>query len=186
MKYLLQKSRLQHLIQQRNGYLVFGCGSLILNMLLVTFLFTMIGRERVVIVPPEIHKSFWVTSNNVSPEYLSEMVLFLSSLSLNLTPNNASMQHTVLLRYVDPVYLDTLKKQLIEVEDRLKKEHMTMTFFPGDVKVDTDKLAARVSGDLQYWIGDIQPPSQHVTYLYQFRYKQGRLTLASFREVKNA
>jgi conjugal transfer pilus assembly protein TraE len=184
MKYLLQKSRLQHLIQHRNGYLTFACGSLLLNILLVMVLFCMIGRERIVVVPPDIQKSFWVTSSRVSPDYLSEMVLFLNSLSFNITPSNASMQHKILLRYVDSTIYSTLKMKLMEIEDHIKKEHITMAFYPRDVKVDTNKLAAIVTGDLQYTVGDIQLLPQQVKYQYGFRYTQGRLTLTSFPEVK--
>jgi conjugal transfer pilus assembly protein TraE len=185
MKYLLQKSRLQHLIQYRNGYLVLASGSLVLNILLVVFLFFMIGRERIVVVPPEINKAFWLTSNRVSPDYLSEMVLYLNSLSFNLTPANANMQHRVLLRYVDPSYYETVKIKFIEIEDRVKKEHITMAFYPSEPpKVDANKLIARITGDLQYTVGDIQLPPQRVTYQYGFRYTQGRLTLTSFPEVK--
>ncbi len=185
MKYLLQKSRLQHLIQNRNGYLVLASGSLILNILLVVFLFLMIDRERIIVVPPEIQKSFWLTSNRVSPDYLSEMVLFFNSLNFNITPSNANTQHRVLLRYVDPSYYETLKIKFIEIEDRVKKEHVTMAFYPSEPpKVDGKKLLARVTGDLYYTVGDIQLAPQRVTYQYGFRYTQGRLTLTSFSEVK--
>jgi len=185
MRYLLEQSRLQHLIKNRNGYLVLACGSMILNALLVVFMFFMVGRERIVIVPPEIQKSFWVTSGKVSPEYLSEMVLFLTSLSFNMTPSNAAMQHSVLLRYVDSAYYETLKMKLIDVEDQIKKEHITTSFYPGDIKVDTKKLIAEVSGDLQYTVGDTQLPPTHVTYQIRFSYKQGQLKITSFPEVKS-
>lgn len=185
MRYLLERSRMQHLIKTRNGYLVLACGSLVLNVLLVGFMFFMVGRERVVIVPPEIQKSFWVTSGRVSPEYLSEMVLFLTSLSFNMTPSNAAMQHNILLRYVDPSYYETLKVQLIEVEDQIKKEHITTSFYPNDIKVDTNKLIAEVSGDLQYTVGDTQLAPTHVSYQIKFSYKQGQLKITSFPEVKS-
>ena len=185
MRHLLEQARLQHLLKNRNGYLVLAFGSMILNIILSSFMFFMVGRERIVIVPPEIQKSFWVTSGRVSPEYLSEMVLFLTSLSFNVTPNNAETQHSVLLRYVDSAYYEKLKIKLIEVEDKIKKEHITTSFYPNEVKVDTKKLIAKVSGDLVYTVGDIQIAPAHVTYLFGFSYKQGQLRITSFPEVKN-
>lgn len=185
MKYLLQKNRIQHLIQYRNGYLTLASGSIVLNVLLVVLLFCMIGRERVVIVPPEIKKSFWLTSNHVSPEYLSEMALYLNGLSFNLTPSNASIQHHLLLRYVDPSYYEKLKTKFIEIEDKVKKEHITMAFYPSSPpQVDANKLIAQITGDLQYTVGDIHLPPKRVTYQYGFRYSQGQLMLTSFPEVK--
>jgi len=186
MRHLLQKSRLQHLIQSRNGYLILAGCSAILNVLLAIFLFFTIGHERIIVVPPEIQKSFWITSNRVSPEYLSEMALFLNSLSFNITPSNANTQHKILLRYVDSSYYEALKIKLIEVEDRLKKGHVTMTFYPSDYpKVDLNKLIVRITGDLHYNVGDIQIPPKRVIYEYKFHYTHGHLTLISYPEVKN-
>lgn len=185
MRYLLEKSRIQNLIKSRNGYLVLACGSITLNILMIIFMFFMVGRERVIIVPPDIQRSFWVTSGKVSPEYLSEMTLFLVSLGFNLTPSNVTLQHTVLLRYVDPDYYNTFKIKLIDVADKVKKEHITASFYPNDVKVDTNKLIAQVSGDLQYTVGDVHLTPEHVTYQFGFNYRQGQLKITSFPEVKN-
>ena len=185
MRFLLGRTRLQHLIKSRNGYLALACGSLVVNALLVIFMFFMVGRERIVIVPPEVPKSFWVTASRVSPEYLSEMALFLSSLSFNATPSNIVMQHNVLLRYVDSAYYEAIKSKLTEVSDKVKKEHITTSFYPGSVKVDTRRLIAELSGDMQYTIGDIQTQPTHVTYQIGFSYRQGQLRITSFPEVKN-
>lgn len=185
MRYLLGKSRLQHLVKNRNGYLALACGSLAVNVLLVIFMFFMVGRERIVIVPPEVPKSFWVTSSKVSPEYLSEMALFFSSLSFNATPSNIVMQHAVLLRYVDSGCYESIKTKLTEVADKVKKEHITTNFYPSSVKVDTKHLVAVLSGDMQYTIGDIQTAPTQVTYQIGFSYRQGQLRITSFPEVKN-
>lgn len=185
MRSLLGQTRIQELIKKRNGYLVLASTSILLNILLVILVFFTLDRERIVIVPPQIQKSFWVTSSEVSPEYLSEMVIFLTSLGFNTTPNNSSMQHNILLRYVDPSYYNSLKTKLIEIEDKIKKEHITTSFFPNDVKVDTKKLIAIVTGDLQYTIGDIQVSPANVTYKYGFSYKQGQLKITSFSEISS-
>jgi len=184
MKYLLQQTRLQHLIQHRNGYLLLASGSILLNVLLVILVFSMMGRERIVLVPPEIQKPFWVTSSKVSPEYLTEMVIFLNSLNFNVTPSNAQQQHTVLLRYVDPVYYSSVKTKLIEMEDKLKKDHGSLSFQTAHVKVDTNQLIAEVTGDLHYSIGDIQLPPQRVVFKWGFYYSQGRLRIITFPEIK--
>jgi len=91
MKHLLQYSRLQHLIQYRNGYLILASISLILNMLLVLAIFLLIGHERIVIVPSIIEKSFWVTENQVSPDYLLQMSRDFANLRLNVTASNAGI-----------------------------------------------------------------------------------------------
>ena len=55
----------------------------------------MINRERIVIVPPVINQAFWVNSQTVSPEYLSQISSFLVQLRLNMTPSSAEYQRDI-------------------------------------------------------------------------------------------
>jgi conjugal transfer pilus assembly protein TraE len=185
MKKTLQLSRLQHLLQQRNGYLVLACGSLILNILFVIYAIAMIGKERIVLVPPSISKTFWVDGSHVSNEYLSEMALFFASLRLSATQESVGMKHDILLHYVDPTLYSALKGQLIEEVERIRVSHLTMAFHPVNVQVDSNKWVARVTGDLQTTIGQDVQPSQRVSYQMTFKYDGGRLLVKAFEEVKD-
>lgn len=185
MKRMIQKSLLQYVIRHRNGYLIVALGSLILNLLLSITLMLMIGHERIILVPPSIDKTFWVSASHVSPEYLSEMSLFFSNLRFNITPTNATTQRELLLRYVQPNKYEELKTELLSEADYLVKEHISTAFFPVNVIVDSKKLVGRVTGDLQSTIGDSQLPAKRVTYQIAFNYNAGRLFVISFDEVKN-
>jgi conjugal transfer pilus assembly protein TraE len=184
MKYLLRNSRIQYLVKHRNGYMTLAVLSLISNIFLVAYLFYAKGYEKTVITPPGIAKSFWVSANQVSPEYLSEMGLFFANLRLNVTPSNAAMQRDVLLRYVNPSRYEILKTELVLEAEHLKKEHITTAFYPVDVKVDEKKLIVKISGDLQSTVGDTQLFPQRVIYQMEFTYHSGRLLINSFEEVK--
>ena len=46
----------------------------------------LIGTERTVLVPPEIRRSFWVSGDAVSREYLEEMAYWYAGMALNITP----------------------------------------------------------------------------------------------------
>lgn len=185
MKRFLQESRLQNVIRHRNGYLVLASGSIILNILFVIYLFTLVGNERVILLPPNVSKTFWVDGNHVSSDYLSEMGLFFTGLRLNATQENAALQHDILLRYVHPSLYSEMKGQLIQEEERIKTSHITMIFYPVNVQVDDKKWITRITGDLQSIIGqDMQPP-QRVTYQITFNYDAGRLLVKSFEEVKD-
>jgi len=184
MKHLLRNTRIQYLVEHRNGYLTLAVLGLLANMLLVSYLFYAKGYEKIVVSPPMIEKSFWVSANHVSPEYLSEMAIFFANLRLNVTPSNAAMQRDILLRYVTPYCYEGLKIALITEAERLKKERITTAFYPVDVRVDAKKLIARVLGDLQSTIGDSQLSPQRVMYQMEFTYNAGRLLIKSFEEVK--
>lgn len=185
MKKNIQISLLQYLIRHRNGYLTLACGSLILNLVLALALIGAIGHEKVVIVPPQIEKTFWVRGGSVAPEYLSEMSLFFINLRFNLTAANFGAQRDILLRYIDPQDYETLKIELLNEEERVKKEHITTAFLPIEVKVDVKRLIAIVTGDLLSTVGTNSLPSKRLSYQINYRYGNAKLLVKSFVEVKS-
>jgi type IV conjugative transfer system protein TraE len=184
MKHLLYKSQLQQLIERRNGYLLLALCSIILNIVLGFGIVNVMGYQKVILVPPVIERPSWVTSYHVSPEYLTGMSLYLADLLLNVTPENATMQHRLFLRYVETTSFNKFKADLILQEERLKKEHMTMSFqLSGLPQVDTSKFIARIAGDVSYQVGNIAMPTKHLVYLMTFKYYLGHLSVTSFEEV---
>lgn len=176
---------MQHLVQHRNGYLILASGSILLNIMLFFSMFIVIGRERIVIVPPVVEKPLWVTSSQVSPDYLRDMSKYFSILRLNVTASNAVSQRDDLLRFVAPEHYNDIKTELLLEADKLKKNRISTAFFPINVDVDTKKMLARVTGDMHSTVGDIHLPIQHVTYEISYRYQSGRLIITSFDEVKS-
>jgi conjugal transfer pilus assembly protein TraE len=71
-------------IAQRNRLLLVLGISGLMNILLGSSLFCVIGKERVLVVPPVISREFWIASDSVSDSYLEQMSEFFSSLVLNV------------------------------------------------------------------------------------------------------
>ena len=185
MKIQIQKSLLQYAISRRNGYLTIACGSLLLNALLSIGMISMIGHEKIILVPPKIAQSFWVSHNNVSPEYLSEMSSFFAILRFNITPNTIENQRETLLRYVSPEYYESLKIELINEAERMTKGHINTAFYPVDVKTDVKHFETLVTGDLIVTIGANQLPVRRVIYKICYSYNNYRLLVKKLIEVKS-
>lgn len=185
MKKQLYISRLRQAIEHRNGYLILACASIMLNILLVAYQFRMMSYERIVLVPPEITKSFWVDGHHVSPDYLSEMAQFFVNLRLIASPSNVSTQHGTLLRYLDSASYNEIRTQLQIEAERIKSFGITTAFYTHNVTVANDQWLTRVSGDLHTTIGSEVQPVQHITYQIAFRYDAGRLLVKSFEEIKH-
>jgi conjugal transfer pilus assembly protein TraE len=183
MRFSIERSQLDKIFAQRNGYIMLALGSMLLCLLQMVIIFFLVGREKIILVPPSIEKSFWVSSQHVSPEYLSEMTTFFANLRLNITPESAGIQREGLLRYVDPAYYHTLKTQLVQEADRIIDQHISMAFFPVNVKVDSKHFKAIIEGDLKSYVGDAALPAKRVSYLVTYRYDTGRLLVKSFEEV---
>jgi conjugal transfer pilus assembly protein TraE len=184
MNLSVYQSEIKKMIEQRNGYLVLSTGLLLLCLLLAGIDMCLLSHEKVVIIPPSIEKSFWVSAQRVSPEYLSEMTVFFTNLRFNMTPESAASQRDTLLRYTDPTFYNALKTQLIQEADRITEQHITMAFFPVNIKVDSSHFKAVIEGDIKAFIGDTVLPTQRVKYVLTYRYDAGRLLVNSFAVVK--
>lgn len=172
------------MLRRNQSFFLLSCISLLLNVLLVVYQFENLGNERIMLVPPNITKTFWVDGQHVSPEYLSEMGLFFCYLRLNATPSNVDQQHQVLLRYIYPNFYSEIKSILEQEEERIKSFHIAMNFFPTNVEVNENNWFVRITGDLQSTIGEEKQEPRHISYQIGFHYDAGRLLVKSFEEVK--
>jgi conjugal transfer pilus assembly protein TraE len=73
----------------------------VLALSLVTVLL-MVGRERTVVTPPTLQKSFWVEGDQVSGSYLEQMAGWIATLILDVSPGNIDYNKTILLQYSAP------------------------------------------------------------------------------------
>lgn len=186
MRFSIERSQIDKLFAQRNGYIILAMGSMLLCLVQMIIIFLLSSREKTILIPPTISKSFWVSAQQVSPDYLSEMTIFFANLRLNITPESAAQQRETLLRYTDPVYHHVLKAQLIQEADRINDQHITMAFFPVNVKVDSKHIKTIIVGDIKTFSGDSVLPTRRVSYLVSYRYDHGRLLVKSFEEVDHA
>lgn len=86
----------------RSFFIYAFAASLIVNLILAFGLIVLDKKDRVVVLPAEITKSFWLDANGVSPEYLEQMGLFALQLALNNSPETFEHNQRKLLQYVSP------------------------------------------------------------------------------------
>ena len=158
-------------------------GSMLVNLILAALAVRLAGHERVVVVPPTIHKTFWVESDRVSSEYLEQMGYFLMQLTLNVTPQNIDHQAKVLLQYAAPAYYGELRTALLTAAERLKRDGAATVFSAQDLTVDERALKVGVRGQLTTFISDRRVSQIAKGYAIEFQYTGGRVFLKAFRET---
>ncbi|MBL8528853.1 MAG: type IV conjugative transfer system protein TraE [Burkholderiales bacterium] len=163
--------------------LVLLVGSTLANLILATFAVRVSGRERIVVVPPSVHKTFWVEADRVSPEYLEEMGYFLMQLILNVTPQSVDHQAKVLLQYAAPAAFGELRTALLAAAERLKRDGAATVFSAQDVIVDERALKVGIRGQLTTFVSDRRVSDLAKGYAIEFQYSAGRLFLKAFRET---
>lgn len=158
-------------------------GSMTVNLILAVFAVRLVGHERIVIVPPAIHKTFWVEAERVSPEYLEQMGYFLMQLMLNVTPQSVDHQAKVLLQYAAPSASGEMRTALVAAAERLKRDSAATVFSPQDLSVDASALRVGVRGQLTTYISERRVSEVAKGYAIEFQYTAGRIFLKAFRET---
>ena len=158
-------------------------GSIALNVVTALIAYRAIGSERVILVPPTVHKTFWVESERVSPEYLEQMGYFLIQLALNVSPQSVDYQSKLLLQYAAPASYGEIKTAMAIVAERLKRDGASTVFNPRSITTDERALKVSIEGSLTTFIGDRRVSEASKAYLVELQYGLGRLTIKSFKET---
>ncbi len=134
--------------------------SMLATLLLAAHTLRQAGRERVVVVPPAIHKTFWVEAERASPEYLEQMGYFLAQLTLNVTPQSVEHQSRLLLQYAAPASWGELRAAMAANAERIRRDGASTVFSPQDLQVDERTQRVGLRGLLTTFISDrrVSPP----------------------------
>lgn len=178
MKYLFATKRLTNLQFQRN--FLFGLSAVLLLVVLLQSIFLFLRSEKTIILPPETKQSFWVEGNQFAPSYLEEQATYFCHLFLDVTPSNILYQGDVILRYVDPEFYSEIKANLLNEQERLKKENLTLHFIPIEAKVYPKDLSVLITGELNSYVGSKKITTSKKIYKINFLSNQGRLFLKGF------
>lgn len=158
-------------------------GSMLANVVLAMLTARLADRERIVLVPPTIHKTFWVEAERVSGEYLEQMAYFLLQLTLDVTPQNVDHQARVLLQYAAPASFGELRAAMLATAERLKRDGASTVFSAQDVVVDETAQRVGVRGQLTTFISDRRVSDVSKGYAIELQYAGGRVFLKAFRET---
>lgn len=174
-------------LRRQNQRLGLWMSLLALSLLLALFaLLGMAGRERTIVVPPSLNKTFWVSGNAVSREYLEQMGAFVAWLVLDVTPASIGWKTDTLLTYVEPDQYAALKiRQELEAA-RLKRLNANTAFLPQQLVADEEAQQIVIRGRLRTQVNGVETSNLGKAYRVQFRYTGGRTQLRTFQEVPYA
>ena len=175
MRFEYLQENILRLISQRNAWMGISALMALSNVILGSAL--LYKRERIVLVPPQITKSFWVQGNEVSKEYLEEIGLYMSKLLLDLSPSSFSYNHEVLLRYVAPQAYGTLKSQFLQEGEQYKSLQLTTHFKPSQITANPKTLEIEVQGTLTSYVAGKRVEETSETVFLKFTNRGGGLLL---------
>lgn len=139
-------------------------------------------KDRVVVLPAEITKSFWLDQKTVSADYLEQMSVFALQLALNNSPETFDFNQKKLLSYVAPEERGETELALIAQGRQLKNANASIHFLAESVEVKPTALQASVTGVVRQFIGNTQTSMRKKCWVIQFSYQGSRLWIRSIHE----
>jgi len=119
------------------------------HVLALAVVLNLLGAVRTVVVPPSINKSFWVTRDKASGEYLEQMGSFVAWLVLDVTPASIDWKKDILLGYVEPEQHGGLKTRQELEAARLKRINASTAFAPQQLVPSEEGQSVVVRGRLR-------------------------------------
>jgi type IV conjugative transfer system protein TraE len=116
------------------------------HVLALVVILNLLGTVRTVVVPPSINKSFWVSRDKASGEYLEQMGAFIAWLVLDVTPASIDWKKDILLGYVEPDQHGELKTRQELEAARLKRINASTFFMPQQLVPSEDTQTVVVRG----------------------------------------
>lgn len=163
-------------------------GAQALGLVLCLFIIvSIVGSERTVVVPPNIDKTFWVTKDKASREYLEQMAGYVAWLILDISPATIDWKRNQLLTYVPPAQFHAMKTMMDLEADRLRNNNASTYFLMQQITADEKDQSVLITGRLRRQInGADVGEAQTRSYLAQFQYAGGRVHIQTFKEISNA
>jgi conjugal transfer pilus assembly protein TraE len=158
-------------------------GLLLLTLFNGGAIWKLIGTEKTVLVPPDIRRTFWVSGDTVSKEYLEEMAYWYAGLALNITPAVSDYQHSMFLKFAAPSESGRLQVDMGARAEFLKKNNVATQFSVTSMTPDEVNLRVALSGTLYTWAGDKKVDQRPAIYMVGFKFVNGKLNVADFKET---
>lgn len=170
-------------IQWRNRLLIAVAALFLLNVIQGFSVFSLIGRQKTIIIPAAFEREFTVSSK-FSDSYLEQMAQYFSGLLLNVTPATSAVNAEHLLRHVASENYAAVKEQLVEQNKEIEKRAISTAFYVSHLRVNAKNLWVELKGDLKIFIANAQMESKTKTYRFQFANRNGLLKIKTFSEVQ--
>ncbi len=182
MKFNFARKKVTNFEYQRN--MLLGLTGVLLLILIMLSACLFLRSERVIVLPPEVRREFWVEGNRFSPEYLEEMAVYFLHLALDVNQTTLPYNTEILSRYSDTKTCNYLRTKYAKDSKKLKQNDASTSFEVKEVTVFPDKNLVRADGVLHSYVGEKHIKEAKKTYEVTFKTYRGRLFFREITEVK--
>ncbi len=150
---------------------------------LVTY--SLIGKQKVILVPPAMNTQMYVGGSDASDEYLKAMVRYVSMLVLNYNPSVARAQFNDFLKMVAPSTFISYKDVFYSLADKIETGNVSSAYYITSIKVDKKNNTIITTGLLNQWTQDKQfITNENKRYILKYKIDNGMFYVVEFNEYK--
>jgi conjugal transfer pilus assembly protein TraE len=164
--------------------MLLASGMLVANIGLAYFVVTVDIAEKTIVVPTGFDKSFSIQGDQVSAEYIELMAKYFGQHLLTYHKQNIQSQFDTVLRSTDPSIYGSMKTRFAVDAERISRNDISSVFYLMSIHVN--KNVAVLMGEQVVFVGSQLVDKKQKSYEIGFKYDNGKLTLASFNEVKKS
>jgi len=142
-----------------------------LNFVLALMYIRATNKVKVVVVPPEIRKEFWMVGNEVSREYLEQVFYYVTSSLLNVSPETVdeSLSRIYVFLTTDPDLLEKIRLAFREYALAVKKNKVYQSFYPMTMEVKGNTVIVKGILRKTVGVGSVKEESREVKYKFTVR-----------------
>ena len=184
MKFNYATKRMTNFEHQRN--MLLGLVSAQLVVLMVMSGCLCFRSERIIVLPPEVKREFWVEGNRFSPEYLEEMAVYFLHLALDVNQSTLPYNIELLTRYSDVETANYLQEKYERDIKKLKENDASTSFETKEVTVFPDLNIVRAEGIFKNYVGSKCIKEKQAVYEVKFKTYRGRLFFKEIKKVEES
>ncbi len=175
-------SELASRLAVRKLFIFAFAASLLANVILAGGIVATEDKSRVVVLPAEPTKSFWLDHHSVSGEYLEQMGTFIVQLALNNSPETFDYNINQLLKYVDPEERGQIELLLLKQARKMRSANASTSFVPQSIEVMQKAMKVAVHGQVRQFIGNVLTSTTQRCWTVEFSYQGSRLWVRALNE----
>jgi len=149
-------------------------------------LYSVLDRERTVLVPVGTPARISITGSSADSSYLREMARYVAGLGLSYTPLNVRQQYEELLALFAPERFPVAQEQLYQAVDTAETAGASSVFFITDLIERPESHSLDILGTRQLFVQDKKVEDQKVSYRLSYRIRDGRFRIVEFSEQKES
>ncbi|NYT27884.1 MAG: hypothetical protein H0A76_08300 [Candidatus Thiodubiliella endoseptemdiera] len=158
---------------------------IIISMINYTSIQNIKNNERIVIVPLNQSSQFWVSANEASDLYLTNLGLYATQLWQNYTPANVEQNFAKLLEMVDVQHYPDIKKLLKNKVDLVKRYNRnSYSFRETKTQINTKTQKIIVTGVQTRWTKNGKKPAKKIQLIIGYQINNATFSITSLKEKK--